>query len=89
MPRSMRQEISGHVLTLAYLREIDDVAWTYISPPKDFSPGERTGEFRIGGDQMLVDEDGRSRISMEDFAVALLDEAETGNFVGRRFSVAY
>jgi len=89
MPRSVRQEISGHVLALAYLREVDDVVWTYISPPKDFEPGEKTGEFRIGGDQMLLDENGQSIVSMEDFSVALIDEAENADFVGKRFTVAY
>ena len=89
MPRSLRQEIDGHVLTLEYLRSVDDVRWTYISPAKKFGPGERTGVYRIGGDQMLEDEKGRSIISMEDFSVALIDEAENAQFVGKRFSVAY
>lgn len=89
MPRSAELEIQGHVLTLKYLRTVDDVAWTYISPPKRFGPGERTGHYRIGGDQMLIDENGRSAISMEDFAIAVVDEAESGRHVGQRFSVAY
>ena len=89
MPRSLRQEIGGHVLTLQYLRTVDDVRWTYISPAKKFGPGERTGNYRIGGDQMLKDENGKSMISMEDFAVALIDEAENSRQVGARFSVAY
>jgi putative NADH-flavin reductase len=89
MPRSLRQEISGHVLTLEYLRTVDDVRWTYVSPAKKFEPGERTGIYRIGGDQMLKDANGRSMISMEDFAVAVIDEAENSSHVGTRFSVAY
>ena len=89
VPKSIRQEINGHVLTLEYLRTIEDVSWTYISPAKKFKKGKRTGEYRIGGDQMLLDEKGRSRISMEDFAVALVDEAENSDFIGGRFSVAY
>jgi len=89
MPGFVRQEIAGHVLTLAYLRGVDDVRWTYISPPKKFKPGKRSGDYRIGGDQMLKDARGKSRISMEDFSVALIDEAENSNFIGRRFSVAY
>jgi putative NADH-flavin reductase len=89
MPRSLRQEIDGHILTLEYLRKVDDVRWTYISPAKKFGPGERTGVYRIGGDQMLKDEKGRSIISMEDFSVALIDESENAQFVGKRFSVAY
>jgi putative NADH-flavin reductase len=89
MPRSLRQEIDGHILTLEYLRNVDDVRWTYISPAKKFGPGKRTGVYRIGGDQMLKDEKGKSKISMEDFSVALIDEAENAQFIGKRFSVAY
>ena len=89
VPRSIRQEIDGHVLTLAFLRTVDDVAWTYISPAKSFKKGKRTGSYRIGGDQMLLDKKGKSKISMEDFAVALVDEAENTNYLGQRFSVAY
>jgi uncharacterized protein len=83
------QEIQGHILVLEYLRQVDDVRWTYISPPKDFEPGERSGNYRIGGDTMLKDVRGNSEISMEDYAVALVDEAENADFIGKRFSVAY
>ena len=89
MPASVEQEIDGHVLTLAFLRTVEDVRWTYISPAKKFGPGERTGVFRIGGDQMLLDEKGKSRISMEDFAVALVDEIESAQHTRERISVAY
>lgn len=89
MPRSLRQEIRGQVLTLEYLRTVNDVRWTYISPAKKFKPGERTGIYRIGGDQMLTDANGRSMITMEDFSVALIDEIENAEHVGTRFSVAY
>jgi putative NADH-flavin reductase len=89
MPGSLRQEIASHVLVLEYLRSVDDVRWTYISPAKKFGPGERTGIYRIGGDQMLEDDKGKSIISMEDFSIALVDEIETPKFVNKRFSVAY
>jgi len=65
-----------------------DVRWTYLSPPARIAPGERTGSYRIGADRLLVSEDGESSISMEDYAVAILDEAETPRHVGRRFTVA-
>ncbi|MGW5383821.1 NAD(P)-dependent oxidoreductase [Nocardia sp. NPDC003963] len=62
--------------------------WTYVSPSSGrIEPGERTGRFRIGGDQLL-DTGGRD-ISAEDLAVALLDEAELPRFVQRRFTVGY
>jgi uncharacterized protein len=51
-------------------------------------PGERTGAYRTGEDRLLVDDEGNSSISMEDFAVALLDEAESAEHVRRRFTVA-
>jgi hypothetical protein len=51
--------------------------------------GERTGGFRLGGDQLLVDANGRSRISFEDAAVALIDEAELPRHVQRRFTIGY
>lgn len=89
MPASVEQEIFGHSLTLDYLRTVDDVNWTYISPAKKFSPGERTGDYRLGGDTMLLDRKGKSRISMEDFAVALIDEIERAEHLKKRISVAY
>jgi putative NADH-flavin reductase len=63
--------------------------WTYVSPAALIEPGPRTGKYRTGGDQLLVDEKGRSRISTEDFAVALLDELEHPKNVKRRITVAY
>ncbi|MCP2288167.1 NAD(P)-dependent oxidoreductase [Nocardia amikacinitolerans] len=73
---------------LAVCRAASTVNWTYLSPPAELLPGERTGEYRLGGDELLSDADGVSRISMEDFAVALLDEAERPAHGGTRFTVA-
>ncbi|PAU87303.1 NADH-flavin reductase [Pseudomonas sp. WN033] len=64
-------------------------AWTYLSPPAMLIPGERIGSYRSGGDTLLVDADGTSCISMEDYAVALLDEAESAKHVRRAFTVGY
>lgn len=63
--------------------------WTYLSPPAVLMPGERTGVYRAGNDELLVDEEGNSTISMEDFAVALVDEAEQAKHLQARFTVAY
>ena len=63
--------------------------WTYLSPPAILEPGERTGHYRLGGDTLVVDDDGASRISMEDFAVAILDEAETPKHRREAFTVGY
>lgn len=89
IPKFLEVEIDAQVAVLEYLRGIDDVPWTYITPPENFTNGERTGEFRIGGDLKLEDSQSRSRISRADFAVALVNEAEAGQFIGQRFSVAY
>ena len=62
---------------------------TYFSPAAETDPGERTGRFRTGGDQPVMDADGRSRISAEDAAVALIDEAELPRFIQRRFTIGY
>ena len=63
--------------------------WTYMSPPALISPGERTGNFRLGNDELIMDEAGNSKISLEDFAVALIDEAEQPKNQRKRFTVGY
>lgn len=65
------------------------VNWTYFSPAAFIQPGERTGKYRTGTDQLVADAKGESRISAEDYAVALLDEIEKPKFTGRRFTAAY
>ncbi|HEX6748855.1 MAG TPA: NAD(P)-dependent oxidoreductase [Longimicrobium sp.] len=69
--------------------EADGLDWTYLSPAALIEPGERTGRYRTGGDQLLTDAEGHSRISAEDFAIALVDELEQGKNVGRRMTAAY
>jgi putative NADH-flavin reductase len=89
IPKKLETEIAGQVLALGYLRTVDDVDWCYATPPKNFTNGKRTGKFRIGGDQVLKDKWGRSRVSRADFAVALIDEAETNAHPRQRISIAY
>ena len=73
---------------LTELRKRDDVRWTYISPACDFQAGgKRTGEYILSGEELTVNERGESIISYADFAVAMLDEIESGNHVGQRISV--
>lgn len=82
-------------LALACARQLEAcraapvVDWTYLSPPALLQPGTRTGRYRLGADELLVDAAGHSAISMEDLAVALLDEAERPAHRRRRFTVAY
>jgi putative NADH-flavin reductase len=89
MPKSLEVEIAGQISALEFLRSVKDVDWSYATPAKNFTNGKRTGVFRIGGNQLLKDSRGRSRISRADFAVALVDEAENAEHSRQRFSVAY
>ena len=63
--------------------------WAYLSPPPMLTPGTRTGNYRLGFDELIFDEDGLSQISMEDFAVVLIDEAEQPKHHRTRFTAAY
>ncbi|MEO1136807.1 MAG: NAD(P)H-binding protein [Pseudomonadota bacterium] len=69
--------------------ENEDVDWVYFSPPALLRPGVRTGQYRRGSDTLIVDKSGASQISMEDFAIAVLDEAENPRANVRRVTVAY
>ena len=69
--------------------EAKGLDWTYLSPAAEIAPGERRGKYRTTGDQLLVDAKGRSFITFEDYAVAVLDELERPQHVGQRFGVAY
>jgi len=74
---------------LNLLKASSDLDWTFISPPRMFIPGERTGEFRYGKDHMLMKGDQPTSISFEDFAIALVDEMEKPERVRERFTVGY
>jgi len=89
LPKDLELEIQGQILALAFLRTVDDVNWTYATPPKNLTNGRRKGSYRIGGDRMLNDKRGRNLVSRADFAIALVDEAESAAHNMRRFSVAY
>ena len=69
--------------------QASDINWTYFSPAAFFEPGERTGKFRLGTDQLITDSKGESRISMEDFAIALVDELEKPAHERGRFTIGY
>ncbi|NYI04642.1 NAD(P)-dependent oxidoreductase [Allostreptomyces psammosilenae] len=88
LPREYAAAVRGHRDALNVLRTSNRL-WTYFSPAEQIAPGERTGRFRIGGDQPVLDADGLSRISVEDAAVALVDEVELPRFVQRRFTIGY
>ena len=76
-------------LALAEVQKVTDLDWTAISPPASIQPGERTGKFRLGRDHLLEDDKGKSEISREDFAIAILDEIEKPKHIRQRFTAAY
>jgi len=63
--------------------------WTHISLPRSVQDGDRTGTYRVGGEELLLDEKGESQISTEDLAVAILDSLESSEHVAERITVAY
>lgn len=74
---------------LDYLRGVDDIDWTFLSPSAYFFVGDRKGSFRLGKDALLVDADGNSSISYADYAIALVDEIEQPQHSKARFTVGY
>jgi hypothetical protein len=78
----------SHEKALAVLRA-SDIDWTYLSPAAFFEPGERTGKFRLGTKELIANEKGESRISMEDYAIALVDEMERPRHNRQAFSVGW
>ena len=74
---------------LAELRQRSDVRWTFVSPAADFqAEGERTGKYLLAGEELTLNDRGESVISYADYAIAMVDEAEKGEHVGQRISVA-
>lgn len=87
-PAAYKAEAGAGAQFLDYLRGVQDLDWTFLSPSAMFVAGERTGKFRLGKDQLLTNEKGSS-ISFEDFAIALVDEIEKPAHVRERFTVGY
>jgi putative NADH-flavin reductase len=88
-PAIYAKEAKAGGVFLDRLKQEAALDWTFLSPSALFQPGERTGKFRLGTDQLLVDGHGKSSISMEDFAIALVDELETPAHSRKRFTVGY
>lgn len=71
------------------LRDADDLDWTYLAPAALIEPGERTGEYRVAEQELVTDEEGDSYITMEDFAVAFVDELEEEDAIHTYLGVGY
>lgn len=88
-PDFAREEASCGKVFLDKLKGAPDLDWTMLSPSALFTAGERTGKFRLGQDRLLTSAEGKSWISYEDYAIALLNEVETPKNIRRRFTVGY
>jgi putative NADH-flavin reductase len=87
-PQTYKQGALAAREALNLIRNESALDWTFVSPPALLAPGERTGKFRIGGDQLLMNGDKPARISVADLAVAIVDEIEQHTKSRQRFTVA-
>ena len=88
-PEEYKQGALATREALNLLRKEPSLEWSFLSPSSDIFPGQRTGKFRLGTDQMLSDANGQSRISTQDYAVAMIDEVEQPKHIQQRFTVGY
>ena len=88
-PAQWKGTAEGARQALNLLRNEQELDWTVLAPSAHLEPGERTGKFRLGKDQLLADESGESHISLADYAVAMIDELEQPAHSRSRFTVGY
>jgi hypothetical protein len=87
-PEAAMPVVNGHGKALEELRKFDNVNWTYVSPAGDFqADGERTGKYILGGEELVLNSKGESVISYADYAIAMVDEIESGKHIKERISV--
>jgi putative NADH-flavin reductase len=89
MPESWKPIAQAGIDFFYELREEKDTDWVFFSPAFNFIVGPRTGKFRLGGDHLIRDEAGESRISFADYAIAMADEVESHAHSRERFTIAY
>lgn len=87
-PEAWKPIALAHRDVLPILRA-SSLDWNYLSPAAFIQPGERTGRFRVGATQLVTDAKGESRISAEDFAVAIVNELENPQHLRQQFTAAY
>jgi len=88
-PEAYRASAEGARTALQLLRQETTLNWTMLSPSAMIAPGQRTGHFRLGKDNLLIAADGKSHISVEDYAVAMINELEVPANQYQRFTVGY
>lgn len=89
IPAEWMPSIKEGSALLKLLRADQQLDWTFFSPAVQIGPGERTGKFRLGSDEVVAAADGKSSISYDDYAIALVDELEKPMHVRRRFTIGY
>src|SRR5437016_3048846 len=87
LPDWVRPGSLATIDALEQLRKEPQLDWSFLAPSAQLQPGTRTGKFRLGKDQLLVDANGQSRISVQDYAVAMIDELENPKHIRQRFTV--
>jgi uncharacterized protein len=87
-PAEWKSIALAHRDALSVLKQ-SNLDWSFLSPAALIEPGDRSGKFRIGSTQLLTDDKGESRISAEDYAIALVDELERPRHLRQQFTVAY
>jgi putative NADH-flavin reductase len=88
-PTEYKSVALAHRDALKLYQNEKELDWTYVSPSAETAPGERTGKFRIGSNQLLLDTEGKSFITMDDLAVAIVDEIENPLHVREQMTVGY
>jgi uncharacterized protein len=88
-PEECKPEAIAQFDALDSYRGVEDLDWTLVSPAAFIHPGERTDRFRLGADQLLVDDNGNSEVSAEDYAIAIADLLEQGGHERERITVAW
>ncbi|MEH7381843.1 NAD(P)-dependent oxidoreductase [Bacillus sp. JJ1533] len=87
-PDIVKPTAKGQARNFQELQETADISWTFISPSAVFdAEGKRTGSYKLGKDNLLVNSKGESYISYADFAIAVVDEIENPKHINQRFTI--
>jgi len=89
LPEAWLPIVNAHIDALKLFENEEALNWTVLRPAAFFEAGERTGKFRVGKDYLLADSEGNSRISFQDYAIALFDELKKSEFNKQAFTVGY
>lgn len=89
LPEEWMVPIREGIRAFDLIQQQQKLDWTFFSPAVMIAPGERTGQFRLGKDHVVKDDQGDSKISYDDYAIAMVDELEQGNNLKGRFTIGY